>query len=499
MEQSQNSKGQTSYGHILKTTFMFGFVQVFKAVLSIIRNKLVAILIGTEGMGLMGIYTSTISLLKTGAGLGVDQSAVRDVSEAFATNNKERYSRIINITTRIVLFTGLLGMIITLVMSHWLSVWTLGGTEYTVAYCFLGIAVFLDIMNDGRQALLKGTRQLKSLAYASMIGSVVGFVTAIPLLYLLGNEGIVPSLLIASACALLVSNYFINKIDIEKVKVSLKDTFSEAKPMLRMGSAMMLMTFLQTIVSLIVQSYIRSKGGLVDVGLFSAGNMILQSYFGVVITAFMTDYYPRIAAINNDNTQLQDELNKQSKVSLLLCGPLFVLFVSFAPIIIKILYTDAFLPAVDYLYFAIYYTLITVCSNQVDLILVAKFRIKTFTIISVIIRVLQLILYISLYSIMGLKGLGIGVLILGVLHYLIMTTVVKKLYGIQFDTSFYKIFLMILAMAILSSSITMLKSSMIRYILGAVLSSFALIFSFYSAKKIMNINVFNIIKKHIQK
>lgn len=494
-----NSENHTSYGHILKTTFMFGFVQVFKAVFSIIRNKLVAILIGTEGMGLMGIYTSTISLIKTGAGLGLDQSAVRDVSEAFATNNREKYSRIINITTRVVLFTGLLGMIITLVMSHWLSVWTLGGTEYTIAYCFLGFAVFLDIMNDGRQALLKGTRQLKSLAYASMIGSVVGFVSVVPLLYFLGKDGIVPSLLIASACALLVSNYFVNRIDAEKIKVSLKETFHEAQPMLKMGSAMMLMTFLQTIVSLIVQSYIRSKGGLEDVGLFSAGNMILQSYFGVVITAFMTDYYPRIAAVNNDNVQLQDELNKQSKVSLLLCGPLFVIFVSFAPVIIKLLYTDSFLPAVDYLYFAIYYTLITACSNQVDLILVAKYRIKTFTIISVFIRVLQLVLYISLYSLMGLKGLGIGVLILGVFHYLIMTTVVNKLYGIHFDNSFYRLFLIILVLALLSSSITSINTSTIRYLLGALLSGLVVFYSLYFANKIMNINVIQIIRNRIKK
>ena len=498
MEQFENTKEQTSYGHIFMTTFVFGFVQVFKAVISIIRNKLVAILIGTEGMGLMGIYSSTLSVIKTGAGLGVDQSAVRDVSEAFSSKDRTRYSRIIFITTRIVLFTGLLGLLVTLAMSHWLSIWTLGGTEYTIAYCFLAGAVFLDIMNDGRQALLKGTRQLKSLAFASMIGSLVGLVTAVPLLYLLKNDGIVPSLLIASACALLVSDYYVNRIDADHLRVSLKETFTEAKPMLRMGSAMMLMTFLQTVVSLVIQSYIRSKGGLIDVGLFSAGNVILQSYFGVVITAFMTDYYPRIAAINNDNNRLQDELNKQSKVSLLLCGPLFVLFVSFAPIFIKILYTDSFLPAVDYLYFAIYYTLITVCSNQVDLILVAKYRIKTFTVISVIIRILHLSLYIILYSLLGLKGLGLGALLLGVSHYAIMTTVVKKLYGIQFDKSFYKLFMIILLFALSSSCLVFFESIKYRYLLGTFLTCVSLFFSINSAKNDMNIDVLQIVKKRLK-
>ena len=39
---------KTAYGHIFKTTFVFGFVQVFKAVVSIVKNKLVAISINTE-------------------------------------------------------------------------------------------------------------------------------------------------------------------------------------------------------------------------------------------------------------------------------------------------------------------------------------------------------------------------------------------------------------------------------------------------------------------
>ena len=488
-----DSKEKTSYNHIFKTTFVFGFVQVFKAVLSIIRNKLVAILIGTEGMGLMGIFISTITMIKTGAGLGLDQSAVRDVSEAYGSKNKERYSRIIKVTTRMVLLTGLLGMLITLIMSHWLSVWTLGGNEYTISYCFLGIGVFLDILNDGLQALLKGTRQLKSLAYASMFGSVVGLLTTVPLFYWLGMDGIVPALLIASALGLLVSEYFLRKIDVEKVNMSLKELLVNSKPMLMMGSAMMLMTFLNTIVSLIIQSFIRYRGGLNDVGLFSAGSAILQSYFGIVITALMTDYYPRIAAVNKDNRIIQDELNKQSLVSLLMCCPLFVVFISFLPIFINILYTPAFLPAIDYVNFAIYYTIITVCSNQVDLILVAKYKISTFTLISLFMRFFQLILYILLYSFLGLKGLGIATLCFGVVHYLVMTTVVNRLYRIHFNVMFYKVAVIVMMLCITSSTISCINSLVTRYILGALLSVVSVFFSLRISKNYIGLDLVKIV------
>lgn len=490
---------KTAYGHIFKTTFVFGFVQVFKAVVSIVKNKLVAILIGSEGVGLMGIFSSTLSLIKTGAGLGIDQSAVRDVSEAYGSNNRERYSQIIYVTTRVVLITGLLGLVVTLVMSRWLSIWTLGGIEYTISYCYLGLGVFLDIMNDGRQALLKGTRQLKSLAYASMIGSFVGLVTAIPLLYFLGRDGIVPSMLISSACALLVSDYYIRKIEYDHIAIPVKETINQAKPMIKMGSAMMLMTFLQAVVALVIQSYIRAEGGLSDVGLYSAGNVILQSYFGVVIAAFMTDYYPRIAAVNNDNKRLQDELNKQSKVSLLICCPMFVFFMAFTPFLIRILYTESFLPAEDFLRYGIYYTIITVCSNQVDLILVAKYKISVFIIASSIIRGLQLLTFIVLYKLDGLEGLGLASMILGISHYVLMSTVVKKMYEISFDKSFYKLFLIVLFLAFCSTFTSFINTTLLRSCIGGTLFLFALSFSYVAAKRTMNLDFIQILINRFKK
>ena len=106
---AEEQKTGTSYGNIFKTTFLFGFVQVFKAVIAIVKNKLVAILIGPEGMGLWGIFNSTIQMIQTGAGLGINQSAVRDVAEAKGSGDHERVSRIVKVTNRVVLFTGLLG------------------------------------------------------------------------------------------------------------------------------------------------------------------------------------------------------------------------------------------------------------------------------------------------------------------------------------------------------------------------------------------------------
>lgn len=495
MEEQKQSG--TSYGNIFKTTFLFGFVQVFKAVISIIKNKIAAVLIGPEGMGLIGIFGSTMDLIRTAAGLGVNQSAVRDVAEAFGSQQRSKYSKIIVVTNKVVLFTGAFGCFVTLILSRYLSEWTLGDTTHTISYCVLAIAIAINIINEGKAALLKGTRQLRSLAYSSMIGSVVSIVTAVPLFYFFGKDGVVPEFLIAAVLGLLTTQYFVVKISYDRVSLPSKEVWNSAKPMVRMGGALMYVSLLQFAVTFVLNNFVRAHGGLSEVGFFNVGVTILNAYFGLVVTAISTDYYPRISAVNYDNEKIQEELNRQSIVSVVLVGPMFVLFLAFLPIWIGLLYSNEFLPAMNYIKYAIYWSLITVCSNQVDMILVAKFNTKVMTIIATAMRVLQLGIAIPLYYFFGLTGLGITFAILGILHITVMSVVVYRLYKIRFSNTFIKIGIVVLAFALISSLLCEISTPVIRYSIGGmvVLSSF--IFSYYVMKNKMNIDLLSFIKKKI--
>lgn len=54
---------QNSYTHILKYTGLFGGVQGINILVGLVRNKLVALILGTMGMGLLALYSSTIKLV----------------------------------------------------------------------------------------------------------------------------------------------------------------------------------------------------------------------------------------------------------------------------------------------------------------------------------------------------------------------------------------------------------------------------------------------------
>lgn len=261
------------------------------------------------------------------------------------------------------------------------------------------------------------------------------------------------------------------------------------------GAALMLSSFFAQLANVIIISYIRSHGGLTDVGIFNAGSVIMTTYFGVMITALSTDYFPRISALWNDNSAIQEELNRQSIVSLLLCCPLFVLFITLMPLFIKILYTDEFLPAVGFIKFGVIGTMITIVSNQVDMILVAKFKVKIIIIIAVFYRLLQIIINVLLYSRYGLVGTGISLAIMGVVHLVVMVTIVYKLYRIKFNTSFIKFSSIVCGFIVLSILVLNVSNIVYRYLFGLCLFILSLITSFYVCENKLNIKIVKYIKK----
>ena len=487
----------TSYGNIFKTTFLFGFVQVFKAVVSIIVNKIAAIFLGPTGMGLLGIYNSTISLIQTGASLGLNQSAVRDVAEANGTGDISRRDRVITITLKTVLYTGLLGLLATISLSYYISEWTLGDHSHAIIYCLLAIVICLNIINDGRLAIIKGMRLMRYLAVSSIIGSCAGLFISVPLYYFLKIDGIVPALLLSAILALCVSNYYIKKIGYTKIHLSLVDIKKEAMPMVKIGSVLMFVTFLQTIVAFFINSFVRKEGGIEDVGFFSTGQYILSGYFGLIITALTTDYYPRIADVNNDNKELKKELNKQTLVTIVLCSPMIVIFVALMPYLIKILYSEAFTPVVYYVKISIFSTIIMGCSNLLDMVLVVKQNSRILLIFSVIIRVLQIISSFVLYSAYGLVGLGVSNVIVTAMHLVLVSFVAYKHYNIYYSKENMLLFAIEISLTIVALLSMDVENLLHRSIMVIICIFTSILFSFFCMRVYMKIDIFKYMKSKL--
>lgn len=467
-----SSETKSDYRSIFKATSLFGGVKVFSILISIIRSKVVAVLIGTTGVGIVGLFTSGTSLIQSITQLGLSQSAVRDVSEANASGDQARVNRIVTVLRRLVWFTGLLGMLCVIVFAPVLSKTSFGNSEYTISFVFLSVILLFNQLSGGQNVILQGTRRLKYLAKASVWGSLLGLFICLPLYYWLGVKGIVPNLILGALTTMLLSWYFSRKVPYKSVKVTFIEVMQDGRQMLRMGIAMSVSGVLVALSAYILRSFINHQGGIDEVGLFQAGFVIMTTYIGLIFSAMGTDYYPRLSAVNKDNEKCKAIMNQQGEIGILILGPLILICIVFIPWIVRLLYSDQFLGANEYIIWAASGMLFKMASWAISFIFIAKGESKLFMINETAVNIYSVGFQMLGYWLLGLKGIGIGYALTFLCYFIQVYIISHKRYGFHFTADFNKVFIWQLVLLIACVSLTVnLDVVWMKYMFGTLLIS----------------------------
>lgn len=480
-EEIQNKETQTSYRSIFKATSLFGGVQIYQILVGVVKSKFLAILLGPAGMGIQGLYQSTLDVVKSLTSFGLEQSAVRDISEANGTNNEKRVGNTVAIVRRLVWLTGVLGFLITLLMSPYLSKWTFGNSDYTWGFAILSVTLLFNQICSGQKVLLQGMRRLKDLAKASAIGSTIGLLVSIPLYYWIGVKGIVPTMVLTSVSALLLTWYYSSKVPVEIVKVETKEAIVGGRSMIKMGLAMSFSGILTTISAYLLRWFIREKGGIDEVGLYSAGLLVTNTYVGMIFSAMGTDYYPRLAAVNKDNERCREVINQQGEVAILLIAPIILSCIVFMPLIIRIIYSTEFLAAGNYILFAVAGMIFKATSWTISYSFLAKAESRLFIVNETISNLYFLLNNILGYIWGGLTGLGISYMLSYLIYMFQVLIITKRRYGYEFSREFYRLFFIQLAIISLSVVLVYYSSSRLIYL---PLSVFLLSCNFFSIREL---------------
>ncbi len=464
IQQTEQASQTSSYRSIFKATSLFGGVQVYQILIGVIRSKYIAVLLGPTGMGIMGLYQSTIELVKSVSALGLEQSAVRDISEANGSGNQKRVGQTVSTVRRLVWITGILGLVLTIILSPLLSLLTFGNNDYTWGFVFLSVTVLIDQLCVGQKVVIQGMRRLRNLAKASAIGATIGLIVSIPLYYWMGINGIVPTMILTSITAMIISWYYSRKIEVENVKVTVKEALYKGRTMVKMGIALSVSGILVTFFAYILRWFIREQGGVAAVGLFTAGYAIMNSYVGMVFKAMGTDYYPRLAAVNNDNEKCRKIINQQAEVAILILAPVVISCIILMPFIIRIIYSAEFLDATDYVLWAISGMMLKAISWSIAFSFIAKAEARLFIINETIGNVVFLALHLLGYYFYGLTGLGIAFLITQIEYVVQVYVIAHTRYQFRFTSSLTSVFTIQLVAVISSFLIVHIWHSTYAYI-----------------------------------
>jgi O-antigen/teichoic acid export membrane protein len=469
---------QSRYRQIFKATSLFGGVQIVNILTIIIRAKFVAIFIGPAGMGIYSLLVSTVTLISTISGMGLNYSAIRNISQANESGDLSKLSSTLFIFRRLILISSLIGALLLIIFSPFLSQFAFGNRDYTWSFISLSLMLVFTTLTSGNTALLQGTRKLAYTAKSSIIGSVLGLMTSVPLYYFLGLNGIMPSLIVSALTAYIISWFFASKVEVEPVKVTKDETITVGTEMIKLGGVLVTGQLLGSLIVYIINTFIRNKGGLVDVGLYQAGMMMTSQSIGLVFSAMSIDYFPRLAGVCNDREKVNNMVNEQGIITALIASPLLIALIVFAPVCIHILLSPKFYVIQEFVRWLAFGTLFTAPIIVISYIALAKGDKTTYFLYgSVYNSVLSLFIYMGGYLVNGLIGMAVGFLILQVSYLIIISVKFYKLYAFSFKKNFLSVFVSLALLCSAAMLSTILLKGIWIYAIGSLISAL----SFYYA------------------
>ena len=490
------SASKTSYYQILKTTSLFGGVQFFTIIIAVIRTKLISVFIGPAGMGIVALLNSAIGLIGGFSGLGIETSAVKHISRDYKNEDLNTVSATVSVVKKVVLVTGILGTVLTVVFSNWLSIITFGNSDQMYSFVFLSITLLFKQLTVGELVVLQGLRKMRFLAKANLYGNVFGLLFSIPLYFYYGIDAIVLTIIIASLSALLFSFYFSKKVKIERKNITKNQLMTDGKSIVRLGVMLTLSGLLTLLTTYLIQIYVGKQGGLEQVGFYNAGFTLLNSYVGVIFTAMSIDYFPRLASISDQNEKVRTSVIQQSFISILIITPVIILFLTLIPLIVKIVFTSEFSAIIPMVCFGILAMLFRAVSWSMGYILIAKGDSKMFMKTAIVFNSVSLFLNVLGYYFYGLEGLGFSFFIYYLIHFFGLKIITKKRYGFYFDNDFYQIYLICILMCLITFLFRYISNPILKYSSMSVMVVLSLVFVLYQMNKKVELKgLFNAIIK----
>lgn len=336
-------KDENSYRSIIKSTSLFGGVQMFQVLINLMRGKFVAMLLGPAGMGISALFASSAATVQRFASLGLNLAIVKET--ATKRDNPEAAAVILSVAHRLIIATAFIGALICIIFSKLLSRLTFGDDSMTFQFILLGGVVALSVAFSGKLSILQGLQEVKNISKASLVGATTGLVAGVPLYYFFGDNGIVPAMLVlAAAMYIFYSVSLAKSVKLPDVKFLWNSHKHIVSTLIVSGLILMANELIVSLVQYLINIFIQSADSTDAVGLYQAANSVTNQYAGMVFTAMAMDYFPRLSKAARDNREMRDAVNRQTVIVALMIAPAASLLILTAPGLIRLLLTSEFLP-----------------------------------------------------------------------------------------------------------------------------------------------------------
>ncbi|MCG3864088.1 MULTISPECIES: O-antigen translocase [unclassified Photobacterium] len=388
---------------ILKSSSIIGGASVITILVGLIKVKILALLLGPTGVGFFGIYTSVLALGSSIFGFGLVNAGVREISLQI---NNINYLNQVRIFLKVIsIFLGVIAILVIYSLRDEISSYLFNSKDEGIYILVLGLGIFFSLQTNVQLILLQGFRKIKEQAKLKIFSSLISTVIGIAIIYIYGVDGLAWAVIIVPATNYFIGVFYVKKnIQIKKNKPNLSTLCGISKNILYIGFIFMISGIMGEATKLGVREIIVDNLGINASGYFQASWQISMTYISFILGAMVADYYPRLTQSIGDKEKAHSVVNHQTEIALVFSSPIILCMLTFAPIIVKVLYSNDFYPSIEILRWQSFGDVLKILSWPLGFLLLAKGKTKSYFLIEMVWNISY---FIFVYY--GLKKYGIEV------------------------------------------------------------------------------------------
>ncbi len=410
---------------LIKTSLFSGIITLIRISSGFISSKVIAIYTGTSGVALVGAFSNFISIVLTFANGAINTGVIKYTAEY--DEDKEKLKSLFSTSLKISFYcSGIVGILLLLFSSFFSNLVFVTDT-YSYLIKIFGGTIILYSLNSLLIAILNGKKQIKVYTIVNTIGSIVGLLFTLILVYFFKLEGALYALVLSQSIVFFVTVFMIAKSDWYNINY-FKNRFDvDIFKKLSHYSLMAIVTALTVPVSQIVlRNMLIGSLGIESAGIWQGMMRISDGYLMLITSSLATYYLPKLASLHTDE-ELRFEIKQGYKIILpaVFFSCIVIYFLRF--LIIRVLFTSDFNQMSDLFFYQLLGDFFKMSSWILGYLLLAKSMTKLFIITEIIFSFLYVVFGFLFVEYFGIVGITIAFAVNYFLYLLCMIIVFRKL------------------------------------------------------------------------
>lgn len=481
---------ENSYKTIFKTSGLIGGIQVFGIFLSLLRNKVASIILGTSGFGIMSLFYTYQEIATSLSNFGIEQSGVKSISQS---SDNERNMKI-SVFALLMIMISILICFISILFCKEISLSLFETDSYSFGIAIFALSIIIKTIGTISTVILNALRYIKDIVYANFWGSLFGSLIYVFFIYFYNINGIAFAILSSTVISSLILLYRLKNKGIKFSFYSFSESKQEFKSLIYIGSGFGFSVAYAALCNYLSKMYLSSCFDLSTIGIYQSSWVISNLYVGIIINAMGVDFMPRIAKLVDDKTNMKKLMNEQMELGFLFASVGTIAIILFSPIIIQLLYTAEFSDSVIIMRWQIIGTMLRVLGMPLSYAIIVNNKPKTYLIGQISIFTMDLLLLILFSTLFGFNGLGVNYCLAYILYVCLNYYICGRLFNFKFSPLLKRMFVIVFVFILISFVFTVFNS-LVSYIIAFCFELLVLVWAYKILKNNMHINLSSIIHK----